>query len=59
VKGLRSFKLENMRETYLLEDLGLEGRIALKWVMQEWRQCVRLSFMWLSTESRDQLLWTR
>jgi hypothetical protein len=36
--------LENSRKKYQLEDLGLDGKIVIKWMFKEWNEEV---WIWL------------
>jgi len=44
--------LENLKGRVHLEDLGVDGRIVLKWVLQECGVRVWIGFIWLGVQLR-------
>jgi hypothetical protein len=39
--------LENLKGRDHLEDLGVDGRIVLKWILGNWGYMVYIGFIWL------------
>jgi hypothetical protein len=46
-EGHTGFRWGDMRERYHLEDLGVYGRIILKWVLKMWAWEAWTGFIWL------------
>jgi hypothetical protein len=48
--------LENLKERDLLEDLGIDGRIILNWILGKQGKRVWTGFIWLRTGTSDGFL---
>jgi hypothetical protein len=51
------FRWGNLKEAYLLEDLGVNGRILLKWILMDGSAWT--GFIWLRTGTKWMVLLTR
>jgi hypothetical protein len=46
----------NLKESYRLEDLGIDGKIILKTVLSKWGRRMGIGFVWLRTPNSAYLL---
>jgi len=46
--GVYRVLVRKMRERDYLEDVGLEGRITLKWIVKKWNEKAWTGLIWLS-----------
>jgi hypothetical protein len=51
--------VENLKARIHLEDLGIDGRIILKWFLKKRGARMWTRFIWLGIRSSDGFLWTR
>jgi hypothetical protein len=50
--------LGNLRERDHLEDLGIDGRIILKWILKKYDGWIQTGYVWHSTETSGGLFTT-
>jgi hypothetical protein len=50
------FRLGNLREIDHLEDLGIDWRIILKWILKKYDGWIQTAYMWHSTDTSGGLL---
>jgi hypothetical protein len=50
------FKSGNLKGRDHLEDLGIDGRIILEWILWKWGERVWIGFIWLRIETGGRLL---
>ena len=49
----RGFWLGELKERHHLEDLGIDGRIVLKWIFKKWNGEPWTGFIWLRIGTGD------
>jgi hypothetical protein len=51
--GGTGFWLGELKESHNLEDLGIDGRIVLKWIFKKWDEEPWTEFVWLRIKTSD------
>jgi len=52
----KTFRLESLKERDHMEDVGVDGRIVLKWIWVKWGGKVWTGFIWLRIGKIGRLL---
>jgi hypothetical protein len=55
-RGAYRFLWENLRKRYHFEDLGIDGRIILKWIFKKWDERAWAELIWLGIGTGGGLL---